>query len=172
MPTVSLAATVAAALCCLRGPPKGPPRWPGLQTDRHRQSIVASESSTQLYTAHTQTSRLKSFRSLLCSFLTWPGRSCYVCDLWFDLVLGMNKTTFTAQGKEHGLLPDGTGGPMGTSATHVPDSRSKDSEKSADTSRDYKLHLVRKYPCELTALFLSCLFFSLPINSIIRFFIL
>ena len=70
-------------------------------------------------------------------------RSCHVCDLCFDLVLGM-KTTFTAQSKEHGLLPDGPGGPMGTAATYFPESHGKDSEKSADTSRDYELHLVRK----------------------------
>ena len=71
------------------------------------------------------------------------------------------KPTITAQGTEHGLLPDGTGGPMGMSATYAPDSRGKVSAKSADTSRDYKLHLVRKNSCELLY-FCPCLLFSVP----------
>lgn len=86
MPTVSLSATVAAALCCLRGPPKGPLRWPGLQTDRHRHS-VASESSTQLYKAHTQTSRLKKSFCFLCSLLDGGGPGDHVMCAIYGLTL-------------------------------------------------------------------------------------
>lgn len=58
----------------------------------------------------------------------------------------MKTTTLAAQGKDHGLLPDG---PMETASTYLPDSRDKDNEKSAETSRDYELHLVRNFRTEL-----------------------